>query len=282
MQNVVPLSPVDYLVIGHISCDLTSNGPRLGGTATYAALTARALGLRVGIVTSWGWEVSSNILDGIQIASVTAEHSTTFENVYSSNNRRQILHNVAPDILIDYVPQIWRNASIVHVGPIAGEGKSVLDEGFGASILGVTPQGWMRTWDDGGNVHNCIWSEASHALSKVNAAVISIQDVNGDEQQIDLMAEKCAVLAVTEGAAGARLYWNGDLRRFRALPVEEVDPTGAGDIFAAAFFWRLLTTHDPWAAARFATHLASFSVTRRGLEGIPTREEIQTCLVEVM
>jgi sugar/nucleoside kinase (ribokinase family) len=96
------------------------------------------------------------------------------------------------------------------------------------------------------------------------------------------MANTCHVLAVTEGAAGARLYWNGDLRRFPALKVKEVDPTGAGDIFAAAFFWRFLVTHDPWAAARFATHLASYSVARRGLAGIPLKEEIQSCLVEVL
>jgi sugar/nucleoside kinase (ribokinase family) len=126
------------------------------------------------------------------------------------------------------------------------------------------------------------WPGALNALSKVNAAVLSIEDVDGDEEQIEAMANNCQVLAVTEGAAGSRLYWNGDLRHFRALHVREVDPTGAGDIFAAAFFWRLSTTHDPWAAARFATHLASFSVTRRGLAGIPTWEEIQTCLVEVM
>jgi sugar/nucleoside kinase (ribokinase family) len=149
-------------------------------------------------------------------------------------------------------------------------------------MLGLTPQGWLRTWDDAGRVHLGPWPEAPHALSIADAAVLSIEDVDGDEEQIEAMANKCRVLAVTEGAAGARLYWNGDLRRFRALQVKAVDPTGAGDIFAAAFFWRFSTTRDPWAAARFATHLASFSVTRRGLEGIPTREEIQTCLVEVL
>jgi len=119
-------------------------------------------------------------------------------------------------------------------------------------------------------------------LAKVNVAVLSIEDVGGDEEQIEMMANKCQVLAVTEAAAGARLYWNGDLRRFRALPVKEVDPTGAGDIFAAAFFWRFSVTHDPWVSAKFATHLASLSVMRKGLEGIPTWQEIQTCLVEVM
>jgi sugar/nucleoside kinase (ribokinase family) len=62
----------------------------------------------------------------------------------------------------------------------------------------------------------------------------------------------------------------------------EVDPTGAGDIFAAAFFTRLHATRDPWEAGRFATHLAAFSVTRRGLEGIPNRDEVEICLTEII
>ena len=48
------------------------------------------------------------------------------------------------------------------------------------------------------------------------------------------------------------------------LYLEEVDATGAGDIFAAAFFWRLYVTRDPWEAARFATHLASFCSQEEG------------------
>ena len=63
--------------------------------------------------------------------------------------------------------------------------------------------------------------------------------------------------------------------------MQEVDATGAGDIFATAFFARLYATRDPWEAARFATHLAAFSVTRSGLDSIPTQEEIQECLIEV-
>ena len=282
MQNIVPLSPVDYLVIGHLSCDLTPEGPRLGGTVTYAALTGRALGLRVGVVTTWGGEIPLNILDGVQVMSERVEHSTTFENIYTLEGRHQIIHNLAPDILYEHIPRAWRNAPIVHIGPIAGEGKSLADGGFSSSMLGLTIQGWLRTWDDVGRVGIGTWPEALQALSKADAAVLSIEDVGGDEEQIEAMANNCRVLAVTEGAAGARLYWNGDLRRFRALQVREVDPTGAGDIFAAAFFWRFSTTHDPWAAARFATQLASYSVTRRGLDSIPTKQEIQTCLVEVL
>jgi sugar/nucleoside kinase (ribokinase family) len=78
------------------------------------------------------------------------------------------------------------------------------------------------------------------------------------------------------------LYWNGDRRRFRAPKVQEVDATGAGDIFATAFFVRLFKTRDPWEAARFATLVASRSVARVGLDGIPTQSEIESSSMEVL
>jgi sugar/nucleoside kinase (ribokinase family) len=78
------------------------------------------------------------------------------------------------------------------------------------------------------------------------------------------------------------LYWNGDLRRFRSPPVDEVDATGAGDVFAAAFLARLYATRDPWEACRFACRMAAISVTRPGLEGVPTSDEVQACLTEVL
>ena len=46
------LEPVDYLVVGHIAQDVIPGGFQLGGTVSYASLTAKALGLRVGIVTA--------------------------------------------------------------------------------------------------------------------------------------------------------------------------------------------------------------------------------------
>lgn len=282
MLSLAPIEPVDYLVIGHLSCDITPNGPRLGGTAAYAALTGHALGLRVGVVTAWGGEVPIEVLDGIKIQNVPAQQSTTFENKYTPAGRIQHIHHIAPDLSFENVPEAWRRAPIVHVGPIAGEAKSLVDGNFSSSLLGLTPQGWLRRWDRAGRVGPGDWPEAHEMLARAGAAVLSIEDVGADEDCIEAMATTCKVLAVTEGPAGSRLYWNGDLRRFRAPVLEEVDATGAGDIFAAAFFWRLYVTRDPWAAARFATHLASFSVKRFGLDGIPTQDEIQTCLVEVL
>ncbi len=282
MPNLVSLEPVEYLVIGHVAHDLTPEGPRLGGTATYSALTARALGMRVGVVTARGPETSLVPLGGIPVVSFESPRSTTFENIYSEHGRTQYVRAQATRIDLRNVPVNWRRASIIHLGPIANEMDSILPEGFAPALLGLTPQGWMRRWSADGYVSSAEWQNAEAALKRAEAVVISREDVNGDEELIERMAHQTRVLAVTEAAAGVVLYWNGDRRRFRAPQVQEVDATGAGDVFAAAFFIRLLNTRDPWEAARFATLVASCSITRVGLDGIPTEREIEQCKMEVL
>jgi sugar/nucleoside kinase (ribokinase family) len=281
MYDLVTLEPVDYLVIGHITQDVTPSGVRLGGTAAYSALTAHALGMRVGVVTASGSDTSLDALSDVLVVSAPSPHSTTFENIYSESGRRQVLHHQATSLSFDNVPDTWKRTAIIHLGPMAQELEAVLPDSFSPTLLGLTPQGWMRAWDESGQVRRMDWESAEQALGQAGAVVVSIEDVGGDEEQIEFMAAHTRVLAVTEGAAGARLYWHSDQRRFRAPEVYETDSTGAGDIFAAAFFIRLLTTQDPWEAARFASQLSARSVTRKGLEGIPTAEEIQECMVEV-
>jgi sugar/nucleoside kinase (ribokinase family) len=284
MYRFGPLEPIDYLIIGHLTRDLLPDGSRLGGTAAYASLTARALGLRVGILTACEDCLSAPELEreGIQIVGMRADTTTTFENIQTPNGRIQYLHSVAPTLTYAMVPEAWVNTPIIHLGPVAREIDPTLARSFTNSFVGLTPQGWLRTWDEEGRVSFTEWPESSFVLQHANAAVISIEDVRGNESIVEDMASSIRVLAVTEGANGARLYWNGDLRRFRPPVMEEVEPTGAGDIFATAFFFRLNATRDPWEAARFATNLAAYSVTRIGLQGVPLPEEVQSVMTEVL
>jgi sugar/nucleoside kinase (ribokinase family) len=282
MRNLVSLEAVEYLAIGHVAHDLIENGARLGGTVAYSALTARALGMKVGIVTAVGKETPLVALDGIPVISIGSPHSTTFENLYTKEGRVQYLRAQATKIDFDSVPTSWRNASIIHLAPIANEMDSSLPTEFSPALLGVSPQGWMRQWDADGRVSRSEWLNSESVLQIANAVVVSREDVNGDHELIEQMAQKTRMLVVTEGADGCILHWNGDRRRFRAPDVHEVDATGAGDIFATAFFIRLFNTRDPWEAARFATLVASHSVTRVGLEGIPTPQEIEECKMEVL
>ncbi|HZW03679.1 MAG TPA: PfkB family carbohydrate kinase, partial [Anaerolineaceae bacterium] len=190
-------------------------------------------------------------------------------------------HYRADELDLLMVPETWRSAPIVHLAPVAQEVDPKLARAFPNALVGLTPQGWLRDWDPQGRVSFCEWPEATYVLPQATAAVVSLEDVRGNEQVIEELLTSIRILVVTEASAGARLYWNGDLRFFRPPAVSEVDPVGAGDIFAAAFFIRLHMTRDPWEAARFATQLAAISVTRPGLSGIPTPEEVQQHLVEV-
>lgn len=281
MRNLTTIEPIDYLVIGHITRDLTPEGSRLGGTATYSTLTAAALGLRVGVVTSWGMELPLGLLHEIPIVSYPAESSTTFENINTDRGRVQIIHKIAPSLDLNLIPEPWRNVPIVHLGPVAQEVEPGLVRYFPSALIGLTPQGWLRAWDENGRVYHTEWPEASYLLGQAGAVVISLEDVDNDEDRIEEMAASCRILAVTDAARGSRLFWNGDVRRFIPPIVTEVDATGAGDIYAAAFFSRLYSTRDPWEAARFATLLSAYSVTRPGLEGIPTSEEVKESMIEV-
>ena len=276
------LRPVDYLLIGHVAVDITPAGNQLGGTVSYAALTAKAMGLSVGVVTSAGGDAPLHWLDGIQIVNAPTERSTIFENVRTEQGRRQTLHHQASPLKYDHIPPIWRDAPVVHLAPIAQEVDAALANLFPSSWVGVTPQGWMRIWDEKGSVSAKAWENSDQVLGPAGGVVLSIEDINRDLEIVERMAHHTKLLCLTEGEDGAVLHWHGDRRRFRPPMLEEVDATGAGDIFAAAFFARHFQTRDPWEAARFATNLAAYSVTRGGLEGIPTPAEIEHCKMEVL
>ena len=110
MYNSSPLDPVDYLLIGHLVVENTPLGPRWGGPAAYAGLTAQRLGFRVGIVSVWGQELTLEPLQDLTLTGRTFERSTTFEYADPFQNQIQILHHVAPPIENLLIPDSWRSA----------------------------------------------------------------------------------------------------------------------------------------------------------------------------
>ena len=271
-----PDSAPDYLVLGHLTLDQTPSGPVLGGTSAYAALTAHAHGLRTAIVTSARNDLDLSTLAETRIALHPSDETTMFRNLHDGQSRQQHLLARAGNLEAAVVPSDWRAARIVHLAPVAAEVPPALAAHFPeCDLIGVTPQGWMRRWDPSGRVGFTSWNYAGEALAKADAVVVSLEDLGGDEAQVESLATACRLLVVTEGDLGARVYWNGDVRRFPAPAVDQVDPTGAGDIFAASFFIRLHQTRDPWEAARYANLLSARSVARHGISGVPSPDEVQ-------
>ena len=272
----------NYLVIGHVTRDIHEGGSTLGGTAAYSAVCARALGRTPAILTAGEKDHPILELNGLLIKWRISAHSTTFENKETNHGRKQILHAVADMLLPEDVPLGWRSSSLVHLGPVAGEVDPGIIDVFPDSFIGLTPQGWMRARDESKVVHFHPWDHSDGLLQRADAVVLSIEDVMGDEDLIQSYVSKTNILVVTEGYRGARVYWKEDVRHFSAPEVSVVDPTGAGDIFAVAFFDRLETTRDPWESARRAIQIASRSVTRVGLASVPTTQEIRSFQIEVI
>ncbi|MBM4424190.1 MAG: ribokinase [Chloroflexi bacterium] len=256
---------MDYLAIGHIAQDITPNGLRLGGTVAYSTLAAHALGLQTGILTSAAPDAITAGLESIAVHCAPSPLSTVFENRYTPTGRIQTLHAQASLLSPADLPSEWTNPSIVHLAPIACEVDPAFAAHFAGTFIGLTPQGWMRRWDASGRVTRGEWAESESLLRSASATVISVEDVGGDWNVIERWASQSKAFVATQGDQGATVFWNGDRRQFPAPAVPVADLTGAGDIFAAAFFVRLQQSADAWDAARFAVDLASESVTRVGV-----------------
>jgi sugar/nucleoside kinase (ribokinase family) len=98
---------------------------------------------------------------------------------------------------------------------------------------------------------------------------------------IEAFAAAVPILVVTMAAKGVNLYVEGRVHHIPAPQTTEVDPTGAGDIFAAAFFVHLTKYGDPLQAGEMAARIAADSVTRPGLAGAPTEAIIHNLISEV-
>lgn len=271
---------MDYLVIGHVTQDLLPDGTLTpGGTVSYAARTARAMGLWVGVITSAGDGLDlAAVFPGIEVHRIPSPETTVFENRYTPNGRVQFLHGRAASLTAVTVPPLPEPVGVLHLGPVACECDPALADRIQAEFLGLTPQGWMRRWDGQGRVLPGLWEGATHLLPRADAVVLSEEDISGDEALAANWAAQTRVLVVTRGARGCSVYAYGRVRHLPAFPAEEVDPTGAGDVFAAVFFVQLWRGDDPVQAARRANCIAAVSVTRRGLDGTPGPEEVARCL----
>ena len=275
----------EFVVIGHASRDLLPDGTwRLGGGVAYAGVTAIRLGLRVGILTSAPPDVLAALraaLPNAAIINIPTLEATTFENIYGATGRRQFLRARAESLTRDHLPSAWAEARIVLLAPVAQEVDPSFAQAFPSALVAAAPQGWLRRWDTSGAVFPSPLDIAPQFLPHMRALVLSRDDLQplgaSPEQKehtdavIAGWARDVPLVTVTRGADGADLFVDGaSAELFAGVAAHEVDPTGAGDVFAAAFLCWLDRTGDARAAVRFANHVAACSVERIGVESAPT------------
>ena len=270
-----------FLAVGHVCMDVVCDrlrgveAVRPGGTATYAALTARELGFRTAVVTSAADYPFREVLSGIDVHSVPAEQTTVFRNYYEAGGRRQVLARRAGEITGSDVPAAWRSAEIVLLGPLARELPPDAAGWFDAGLIGATAQGWLRSWDDEGRVSSVT---SLPAVMPGGLDLLVFSEADAPPEAVVEWGLCARVIAHTRGPRGVRLYVAAEWHDIPAAPAREVDPTGAGDVWAAAYLLRYSEVSDPFEAARFACAAAALCVEAPGVSGVAGRAAIEARL----
>jgi 1D-myo-inositol 3-kinase len=281
-----PVVQPDILLIGHVTRDLLSDNRDgdylLGGTVTFAAVTAAQLGRTPIIVTRADPSTDlSSLPPETELHVLSSPTTTTFANVYTASSRLQYSYSQALPITAADIPEALRRPRAVLLGPLVGEVMPDVAALFPPETLVVAvPQGWMRRWDETGRVFSKPWDTADAILPHLDVLVLSLEDIDFDLSRLEPCFEQVPLVVLTEYRDGSTIYQrrpDGTIQEFKIppRPANEVDPTGAGDTFATAFMIRLQETGDPVQAARFANITASFGVEAPGHSGIPERSQVE-------
>jgi len=279
---------LQFLSVGHFTHDIVGQNLILGGSAAYSSMSAKKLGLNAGVITAVGTDfLHYDKLKGISIYAIDSDNeksqhpTTTFENTYVNGLRRQFIKGISAAIKPEHIPDRWRNSEIVYLCPVANEIDPLVVHEFGDSIIGISPQGWMRRWDDIGNVYAQKWCNAKEILPYIDIVIMSEEDIAQFSEVIDEYAELAKIMVLTRGERGSTLFIDNKVIDYKAFKVNSTDPTGAGDVFATAFLIKYRQTMDPYEASIFANCAASFIVEKKGTEGIPDMDQITSRLKSV-
>ena len=263
---------MDFVAVGHVTLDHTPSGIQPGGTAYYAALTAHRLGLRAGLVTSFGPDFDPAIFPtGLEIVTAPSDRTTVFRIDESGSRRKLTLLSRAADLEIEHLPEEWQDAALALLGPVINEVDPALAGAFSEAALGVLPQGWMRRRGAGGALSPERWDAADLVLPHTQLLVVSAEDIEPFRTTALEWFQRVPLGVVTRGREGAVLFVNGERYHVEADRAAEMDATGAGDVFAAAMLIEYHREGNPWDAAAAGVCAAAASVEGLGAARIPDR-----------
>jgi sugar/nucleoside kinase (ribokinase family) len=264
------------LAVGHVSRDRRPGGDVLGGSVAYGSLAARKLGWDVAVLTSAGPDFEpERELGGIPCFLRRASATTRFVNEYDADGtRHQVVTARADDVDLEALPESWRDPDALLLGPLAGELVGPLATALEAGVVGAIAQGYVRAVDEEGRVSAREWTRPERDLLGVHVLFLSEHDLPEAEAGARALLAHVPMVVLTRGWRGVTLLTRTGTHEVPSLPRPEVDPTGAGDVFGAAFLVRYQETGDPLEAAAFGACAASCVVEGVGTTTLGGRDEV--------
>jgi 1D-myo-inositol 3-kinase len=257
------------LILGHVTRDVFGQETRLGGAASFAARAAALLGIDTALVTVAPRDAVElaplRSLPGLSVCIVPSDTITTFGLEYTGSERKLGLLARARPLAITDVPEAWRAPMALYVGPVAGECDTALVEAFAGSYVMASIQGWLRDPAARGAVVPAELGAARKPPSNLRAACLSSSDHPRAFDIAARLTSRGVIVALTRGRAGSLVMWDQQSVSVPAEPAQELDPTGAGDVFSLVFGLSLWCGHAPRAAGQRAALAAARVVEGPGL-----------------
>jgi ribokinase len=274
----------DLWVLGNLTTDdlVLADGTTAmglsGGNAIFAALGGRLWSTRVGLTARIGPDFPGGHVEaladaGIQLA-LSPVDAPSIHNwaLYETAERRRFINwlgsgsHLDQSVLPAEVPADARSARVCHVAPMPLEVQSKLVRhlsGHG-TLVSLDPhdeyiQGAEATLFD------LLGLVDLFLPSRMEAALLFGRDAP-EEAARAFAARGPRAVVIKLGAEGSLICGHGqDVPRYvPVVPVDAIDPTGAGDAFCGAFGVTYGRTANLLEAACRATVAASFVVERRG------------------
>jgi sugar/nucleoside kinase (ribokinase family) len=259
-------------VVGNLSLDrVDGTEPRAGGAPFHAARALRVLG-RPAIVAVKGAETDRRLLLpplvrlGLPVLWRGGDSTAAFSFRYSGSLRSMVVDALGP---------AWTSADLrgleradwVHVGALA---RSDFPAGTLAALardrrLSFDGQGLVRPARTGPLVLDAEYDpEVLRHVSVLKLAEEEARVLVGEPDVKALASLGVPEILVTFGSEGSLVFAEGRLEPVPARALgDEVDPTGAGDAFSAAYLVARSSGYAPVPAARRASAIVADVLGRR-------------------
>jgi len=215
------------------------------------------------------------VFDGLTVRELPAETACRYANRYDDRgNRTQLLLHRGEPLDLALAECHGEDACVIAPAYHEFTGRLPFCE---APVRAVLLQSALRA-TEGEHVvfHHDPLGQALPLVSPGAWVFLSVEDAADADGLARALAERGCHVFVTRAYNGATLFEAASERSFAAIPSDSViDPTGAGDCFAAAFVVRLAESGDVEDAVRFALAAGSCAVETTGMSGIPSRDAIE-------
>lgn len=281
--------PFDVFVSGAVFLDLVMTGlPSLpvagreivaggmgstpGGVANLAVAASR-LGLRTSVASAFGADIYGDYCwhaladhEGIDLDAsrrFPGWHSPVTVSLAHASDRAMVTHAHPPPVLTDeLVPAPPRaRATVID---LAAEPAGWVEGARAAGTLLFADVGWdpNERWE-GAVLQRLV---GCHAFLPNAVEAMAYTRTESPEAALSAIADRVPVAVVTCGDGGAMAVdqLSGEHAVASALEVPALDPTGAGDVFAAAFVLGCLAGWPLAHRLRFANLAAALSVGKFG------------------